>query len=1396
MGLLERTSHMNITKANQFLRATLLALAVGAFCAGSASAQVSIVVPPQSRTVAVGSQVMFVVQASGMNPLSYQWRKSGTPISGATQFYLTLNNVQIGDSGNYDVQVTNDTGSATSSAATLTVQQPVSITAQPQSKTVNVGASASFGVTATGTSLSYQWRKNGANLGGATSPTLALNNVQAADAGNYDVVVANAVSSAASSPATLTVLVAPTITTQPGSVVSMPFSTIEFTVAASGSAPLSYQWFKNGAVVGGNNMSGATTDSLTVYSISANDGGTYSVKVANSVGSMTSDNATLTVGPAITAQPVSTMVAQGATATFAVTAGGSAPLLFQWSFNYTPLAGQTAATLTLNNVQPDKAGEYRVTVSNPAGNVTSSAATLSVQSAPAITVSPQSYAAAEGESVTLSVGATGASYYQWNFQLATGDAYSAVAGGTGPTLFLSSVGAANAGNYTVTVRNSIGSVTSAAAQLTVSPQPKIVVQPQSQTVPPGINVTFSVTAVGRPPLSYQWFLNGAGISDATSAALSLTSVALADSGGLYTVVVSNASGSASSHAAHLTVSSAYAALGTLLWSLPTPAANPPAFGPDGTLYVDGVYAISPNGHVKWQFPSGKVGAVGADGTVYVINGGGGIAALDPNGNLLWSVSRGHVAQLALRNDGTLLCFGTAGALPLQVPSAFLLSRDGKNINIVAGPLPPSDSPTVSMYGAIAEDGTMYCSYKGWYDGLRSSSWDYGNLQAFDPDGSPYWNVLLQAQAYGSFCALTASGNLLLSMCNPPTSGTYGQPQLACYSPAGVKLWVREGDHWAYGATNLVIGLDGMIAVGDLTYEGNVTVLNQDGSLRWQAKPSDINPNDQVFTPALAADGTIYFTARFSLYAYDAYGGKAWQFSTRESVNSSPTVDPDGVVYFSTQKSLYAIKGASPLAASAWPVVGGNPRRTFLGTHPPAFTTVPQSMNVDYGATVVLTAAASGTPPLNFQWRHQGTNLPAATKATLTLTFVTAGDAGDYEVEVMNANTGLMMRSGASLGVAPPQLTYPITTSALPVAGGTTTGDGTFLPGSSRTVTATANTGYTFCNWTEDGNVVSTTSSYTFTLNANRTLVANFTPGACVQAPAGLIDWWRCEGNAVDSLGAKNGVLLSDVTTTAGRVGLALHFDGTTNSEVQIFNPPNPQSLSVEAWVSFDTLDSAVTSWPGLQYLVFCKNTRLFSFEGFTLRKARDAAGDHLGFEMTSADPYNSLVLSTNILTTNAWYHVVGTFDGIWMNLYLNGVLHGSARHPYPVDYGIRPMFFGTSGETAWDGRLAGALDEVSLYDRALTAQEVAALYGSGSSGKCPQTSGTPRFQLVTWRNGTISFIWPSTVGSTYQVQYTTNLSQANWVNLGNPMLATDSPLSVADTTGSDRQRFYRVVVMP
>ncbi len=130
----------------------------------------SISAQPQNSTVIQGQSATFTVTAGGTAPLTYQWRKGGTSVAGGSSSALTITSAQPGDAGSYDVVVSNSAGSATSSAATLTVNVPPTITAQPENQTVLAPAAATFSVTATGTApLSYQWKRNGTDIAGATS---------------------------------------------------------------------------------------------------------------------------------------------------------------------------------------------------------------------------------------------------------------------------------------------------------------------------------------------------------------------------------------------------------------------------------------------------------------------------------------------------------------------------------------------------------------------------------------------------------------------------------------------------------------------------------------------------------------------------------------------------------------------------------------------------------------------------------------------------------------------------------------------------------------------------------------------------------------------------------------------------------------------------------------------------------------------------------------------------------------------------------------------------------------------------------------------------------------------------------------------------------------------------
>ena len=516
--------------------------------------------PLASQTVLVGGTASFTVVATGIPAPTYQWFFGANAISGATAATYSIAGVQAAQAGSYTVTVTNSAGSVTSSSAALVVQQAPQITTQPlASQTVLVGGSASFTVVATGIPApTYQWFFGANAISGATKATYAIvsvpgsGGVQVAQAGTYTVVVTNVAGSVTSSPATLVVQQRPQITTQPSaSQTVLVGGAASFTVVATGIPAPTYQWF-----FGANAVSGATAATYSLANVQPSQAGSYTVTVTNAAGSVTSSAAVLVVqqAPQITTQPLASQtVLVGGSASFTVVAAGIPAPTYQWFFGANAISGATAATYSIPSVQANQAGSYSVTVTNPAGSITSSAAALVVQQAPQITTQPQaSQTILVGGSASFNVVATGipAPTYQWFL------GQNAISGATTATYTLTNVQVAQAGSYSVTVTNAAGNVTSLPAVLVVQQAPQITTQPlASQTVLVDGTASFTVVATGIPAPTYQWFFGANAVSGATAATYTLTNVQAAQAGS-YTVTATNAAGSVTSSTAVLVVQQA------------------------------------------------------------------------------------------------------------------------------------------------------------------------------------------------------------------------------------------------------------------------------------------------------------------------------------------------------------------------------------------------------------------------------------------------------------------------------------------------------------------------------------------------------------------------------------------------------------------------------------------------------------------------------------------------------------------------------------------------------------------------------------------------------------------------------------------------------------------------
>jgi len=1011
-----------------------------------------IITHPQSQTVNEGASVTFSVNASG-NGLSYQWKKDGTVISGATQASYTIGSVKSNNAGSYTVTVTNSAGSVTSDAAILTVTSKPIIITHPQSQTVNEGASVTFSVSASGNGLNYQWKKDGTAISGATQASYTIGSVKKNDAGRYTVTVTNSVGSVTSNAAILTVIFTPTITTQPQSQTVNEGGSVTFSVNASGNG-LSYQWKKDGTAI-----SGATQANYTISNVKSNNAGSYTVTVTNSAGSVTSDAAILTVTskPIIITQPQSQTVNEGASVTFSVSATGNG-LSYQWKKDGSVISGATQASYAIASVKPVDAGSYTVIVSSAAGYVTSDAAILTVISKPIITTQPQSQTVTEGSSVTFNVTSSGADLqYQWYKD------GKAINGATEENYTISTVRTDDAGNYTVTVSNSVGSVTSDTAILTVVILPVITNQPRSQTVNEGGFVTFSVTASGIG-LHYQWKRNGTNIVGAIRSGYTIVNVKSADAGN-YTVTISNTGGSVVSEPATLSVI-----------SKPVITTQPKSktvnIGESVTFFIvasgtDLKYQWYKNGEAitdatetGYTIESAKSEDAG-NYTVVVSNAAGSItsekATLEVNVPVVLnfisisgesSINTGDVVtytcaatysdkkikivkavwSVVLGNDCASI--NTSGVLTAKaVGSAVIKARyseDGitktatKTVTINAGDIKPTilEQPESKMV-IEGESVTFYVKASGtalkyqWYkdnkaiEGAIESSYTIDNTQISDA-GSYTVNV-------SNNVGFIISDAAILSISQPITkptilkqpesqTATIGSSVTFSVVASGTNLkyqWYKDGETIS-GATSSGYTISPVKSSDAGNY--TVSISNSAGSVT--SNPAVLTVSEPVVKPIIETQPrsqtvTVGSSVTFSVVASGTNLKYQW-YKDGETISgatsSGYTINP--------VKSSDAGNYTVSISNSAGSVTS-NPAILTI-TQPidePIILTHPKSQTATTGESVTFSVVAKGTN-LKYQWYKDTETIVGATEASYTIAQVQTSDAGSYTVTVSNSDSSL------------------------------------------------------------------------------------------------------------------------------------------------------------------------------------------------------------------------------------------------------------------------------------------------------------------------------------------------------------------------------------------------------
>ncbi len=1075
--------------APAILRSAFAVAAMGAYNSVAGATVFNVVATPTAATPTsgsanatftingtVGTAMDIGITESGAPAILKSWRVTGTlptglsvvggnPVNVVAPYKMTISGTPSA-SGTFPVTVTgyDVVGGTGGNNARITVTFTItggvstapSITTQPAAVTVTAGAPASFTVAASGNPTpTYQWQKGGVSISGATSATYSIASTVTGDAGNYTAVATNSSGSATSTAATLTVnpaLAAPTITTSPTDVTVTTGAVATFTVVASGNPTPTYQWQKGGA-----NIPGATSATYTIASVVTGDAGNYAAVVTNSRGSATSASATLTVSaaltaPSITTQPLSQTVTAGNSVTFTAAASGNPTPTYQWQKGGVNISGATSATYTIASTAAGDAGNYAVVATNSSGSATSTTAALTVGAAltaPTITTQPATQSVTTGASVTFTAAASGnpTPTYQWRKDAVN------ISGATSATFTIASVVAGDAASYTVVATNSVSSVTSSAATLTVSAAlaaPAVTTQPSSATVVVGEAASFTIVASGNPTPTYQWKKGGVIISGATGATYTIASTGPGDAGS-YTVVATNGSGTVTSNAATLTVNPAPPVLpttqlvitgkpvalgivasttGTIKWQVSTDSGSTYSDLADNATYRGTTTAVLEillatnalnNNRYRYQVTlSGQTTAstattlsvkpayllmpvglkIDSANNLYVTDAAAQVIVKITSDFKIASLAGTAIAMGSTDGTGTVARFNEPSDLVINDDGSFLLT-DTSNASLrkvtTAGVVTTFAGTSGSKGSA---DGTGAAARFSAPVGITRDA--AGNVYVADQTN----HVIRRVTPAGVVTTLAGTAGAAGSTDGAGAAARFNLPTGVAINSADVLYVADFGSHTlrkvtAAGVVSTFAGTAG--TSGSVDGTGTAARFNKPSGLALDTAGNLYvadtgNSTVRKVSPA----GVVTTLAGLSAIAglKDGTGALAW-FNEPEGVTS----DTAGNLYVADTGNAVIRKITSAGVVTTLALTGTAP----------VITTQPASVSVTTGSSASLSVTASGDGVLTYQWKKDGTDVAGATTATYAVSATSSSSAGSYTGVVSNF-LGSVTSSAATLTV--------------------------------------------------------------------------------------------------------------------------------------------------------------------------------------------------------------------------------------------------------------------------------------------------------------------------------------------------------------------------------------------